>query len=152
MGSSARKLWQVLTVVGFVALLAGGCRNMGGFDELPDFESGPREIAGTSWLAVDIDGYGAGNAAQSTISFSNDDQLSGKGGCNSFLGPYEVNGARVKFGPFAMTKMMCEPAIAEQEDAFLLALAKAATMEVDGAFMYLRDSAGNPVLSLSWVE
>jgi heat shock protein HslJ len=143
---------RTTVVVGFVGLLAGGCESMSDFDDLPDFDSGPRAIAGTTWLADEIGGFGPGSATESTISFGNDQQIAGKGGCNTFLGPDELDGQRVTFGPFAMTRMMCGPTVAEQEDAFMLALANSATLEIDGDTMNLRDRDGNTVMSLSFVE
>lgn len=121
-------------------------------DELPDFESGPREFIGTTWRADTIGDLVALDTVQSTISFNKSDQLSGKAGCNTFLGPYKLNGPQVTFGPFAMTRMLCEPAAAEQEDAFLMALAMAKTMEVDGDVMWLRDETGGVLVQMSIVE
>ena len=121
-------------------------------DDLPDFESGPREIVGTTWKADTIGDVVALGDVQSTISFNKSDQLSGKAGCNTFLGPYRLNGPQVTFGPFAMTKMMCEPTAAEQEDAFLMALAMAKTMEVDGDIMWLRDETGGVLVQMSIIE
>ena len=121
-------------------------------DDLPAFESGPRDIIGTTWKADTIGDLVVLDTVQSTISFNKSDQLSGKAGCNTFLGPYRLNGGQVTFGPFAMTRMMCEPAAGEQEDAFLMALAMTKTMEVDGDIMWMRDGSGAALLQMSIVE
>jgi heat shock protein HslJ len=151
-GPSPWAMRRAMVVVGFVVPLVAGCGNFNPLDELPKFESGPRDITDTTWQAEEIAASAANNAVQSTISFNQSDQLSGKAGCNTFLGPYRLNGGRITFGPFAMTRMTCEPAATEQENAFMMALAKAATMEVAGDTRYLRDSAGVTVLRLSLVE
>jgi heat shock protein HslJ len=151
-GSSPWAMRRATVVVGFVVLLVAGCGDFDPLDELPKFESGPRDITGTTWQAEEIADNAANNAVQSTISFNQSDQLSGKAGCNTFLGPYRLNGGKVTFGPFAMTRMICEPSATEQENAFMMALAEAAAMEVSGDTMYLRDTAGVMVLRLSLVE
>ena len=141
--------------LGLIVLLAAACDKTtidNVLNDLPDFESGPRDIPGTTWKAEIIADVVVADTVQSTISFNNSDQLSGKAGCNTFLGPYRLNGQQITFGPFAMTRMMCEPTAAEQEDAFLMALAMTKTMEVDGDIMLLRDGTGSTLLQMSIME
>jgi heat shock protein HslJ len=145
----------VVSVVALTALAA--CAEIEEM-KFPDFVepdevvSEPGDVGGTNWRAVDISGYGSVVVAESSISFNESDQLSGKSGCNTFLGPYALTGNRVTFGPFAMTRMMCEPEVAKQEDAFLKALATASTMEVAGDFMTLRDRDGATVMTMALIE
>ena len=41
-----------------------------------------------------------------------DGQVSGKGGCNRYMGPYQRDGDRIALGPLASTMMACpEPAM-----------------------------------------
>jgi putative lipoprotein len=58
----------------------------------------------------------------------------------------------IRFSPMATTQMACEPAVADQELAFLNALGQAATVHVDEGIMYLDDAEGNNVMRLSQVE
>jgi heat shock protein HslJ len=154
LADKVRGSWLLAAIV---VLLVGGCQeiaDMGlpGLGDFSDHQSEPGDMSGTNWRAVDIAGYGRVAAAESSITFNKSDQLSGKTGCNTFLGPYRLEGDRVTFGPFAMTRMMCEPEIVPQEDAFLKALATAATMDVSGNAMTLRDGSGNVVMSMALIE
>lgn len=56
----------------------------------------------------------------------------GFSGCNSYGGPYKLEGSTLSFGPTASTKMFCEP-VQAQEDAYLKALAGVSSWQlVDG--------------------
>ncbi len=154
-GSHAGVTRLAVVILGVFALAVAACDKStvdNVLNDLPNFESGPREIVGTTWKADTIGELVALDTVQSSISFTKSDQLSGKAGCNTFLGPYRLNGRQVTFGPFAMTRMMCEPAAGEQEDAFLMALAMTKTMEVDGDIMWLRGETGGILVQMSIIE
>jgi len=144
-------------VLGLTLGLAGGCEQIADMD-LPNLDdiTGHQvqldELPDTNWRATEIAGFGHAGAAESIVSFNQDDQVSGKTGCNTYLGPYRLNGNQITFGPFAMTRMMCEPEVAPQEDAFLAALAKATTIELSRNVMTLRDASGTSLMTLVLVE
>jgi len=52
------------------------------------------------------------------------------------MGPAEVNGDKIKLGPPAGTKMMCDPGVSNQETAYLKALESTKRFEVkDGKLL-----------------
>lgn len=61
-------------------------------------------------------------------------QVSGKSGCNTFGGPFEVNGTDgISIGPLGTTLIGCvDPAISAQEQEYLAALGLAKTYRVTG--------------------
>jgi heat shock protein HslJ len=61
-------------------------------------------------------------------------QVTGKSGCNSFGGPFEVSGTDgISIGPFKTTLIGClDPAISAQEQEYLAALGLAKTYRVTG--------------------
>lgn len=69
-------------------------------------------------------------------------RIAGSGGCNRFIGGYELDGERLTFGHLATTRMAC-PQGMETEDAFLVALEKVRTWKILVQQLELYDAAGN---------
>ncbi len=65
----------------------------------------------------------------------------------------EVEGREaIRFSPMATTEMFCEPAVSDQEAAFLNTLGKAAYVRAKDGIMFLDDADGFPVMRLSMVD
>jgi heat shock protein HslJ len=87
----------------------------------------------------EVTSYDAGTAlvspvagASATAKFDGT-QISGTGGCNTFSGPYSVDGDAITVGPLASTLRACaDPAVEQQEQHYLQALALAKTFAVAG--------------------
>ena len=77
--------------------------------------------------------------AQSRLMFDPGDQgtsrLSGTAGCNRFSGNWKQDGATLKLGPMAATRMACPPPAMdiEQRVVALLEAANSVTYTADGA-------------------
>lgn len=112
-------------------------------------------LQGTSWSATGINSGGGmtGMHAGSkvTLDFSADGTLSGSAGCNNFTGRYEITGDQVKFpSAFASTRKMCaDPAVMQQEQAFLKALSSSTSAHFVNGKLELRDAHGVVQLSAS---
>lgn len=65
-----------------------------------------------------------------TADFS-DGRIWGSGGCNRFMGDYQIEGEQLNIGPLASTFMACESTIMDQETRYLKALQGAQRYEVD---------------------
>jgi heat shock protein HslJ len=90
-------------------------------------------LAGTQWQLAALDGAPAVEGSVVTLAFDEDGRAAGTGGCNSFGGPYEVNGSAITFGALASTMMACvDGGISEQEAAFFAALAAADRFAISG--------------------
>jgi len=48
--------------------------------------------------------------------------LAGGGGCNTFIGSYELSGEKFTAGPFSVTQMACDEPVMQVEQAFLAGL------------------------------
>ncbi len=105
-----------------------------------------------SWLAEDIEGRGVIDMLQSTITFEADGQVAGNAGCNRFFGQAEIDGDKLAFGPFGTTRKSCTPAVNDQEQRFLAALAKAAGYSFDKGLLFIADAKGKMLLRLSRME
>jgi len=82
-----------------------------------------------------------------TAIFDPSGALSGAAGCNNYHGSYKTDGNKIQIGELATTKMMCEQPVMEQEQAYLAALKKAATWDINGTTLQLR-SAEDALLAL----
>ena len=116
-----------------------------------------RALEGNLWSAdslLDIDGNTVSvfPGSKITAEFRNG-QLSGNSGCNSYSGTYEIDGQNIQINQnMAVTMMACFPQeIAEQERAYLTALANAATYAVTESQMQLFDADGNVLVTYSLV-
>ena len=114
----------------------------------------PTPLMETTWR---LTGYNNGkggfvsvlSGSEITGIFGDDDSLTGSAGCNTYTASYEVAGEIISIGPAGATRMMCaEPeGIKEQESAYLAALDSAATYEIRGSSLEVRDSEGTRMLS-----
>jgi heat shock protein HslJ len=83
------------------------------------------------------------------LEFAEDDRVSGNASCNRFTGGYTLSGAQLTFSQAASTRMMCPPALMEQEGRFLRSLEKVAAVKFENGRLALLDSDGNLVFRAS---
>ena len=77
--------------------------------------------------------------AEVTAVFGTDGRLSGSAGCNTYSAPYTVDGNKIKIGLAISTMMMCAQPIMEQEQQYLAAIQQAATYNIQGTRLELRE-------------
>lgn len=58
-----------------------------------------------------------------TVTLGSDGRAYGSAGCNHWFAPYRLEGTALTFGTPGSTRKLCAPALMEQEQRFLLALA-----------------------------
>jgi len=93
-------------------------------------------LTGTQWTLEEIGGKPVIEHSKASLAFLEAGRVSGNGSCNRFMGPAEVNGDKIKLGPPAGTKMMCDPGASNQETAYLKALESTERFEVkDGKLL-----------------
>lgn len=115
-------------------LLLVACGPFGGSSE--------EELAGQVWTLTDLMGQPPLPVTTITAEFGADGRVSGSSGCNNYSGPYEVDGNKLSFGqPMASTLMACEPAVMQQEAAYMTVLESVAGYEIkdDSLTMYDAD-------------
>jgi hypothetical protein len=105
--------------------------------------SGEYTLEGTTWL---LDKTIPGS--EITALFDNG-QVSGSAGCNTYQGTYRTTKAAgrntLEFGPLAVTMMMCDEPLMEQERLYLAALESATEYVVEG-FALSIDYTGGTLL------
>lgn len=82
------------------------------------------------------------------IDFSEDGELTGNVGCNSFGGDYKVEGDQLTFGSIISTLMACEEPIAAQEAAVLKTFTDSATYDLEGDTVTITSADGTTSIVL----
>lgn len=101
-------------------------------------EEATMELAGSAWtlisFEIDTGVIPTVMNAPATLTFSTAgeqaNRISGSGGCNRYTGSYTLADNRLRIGPLASTRMMCDPVRMEQEDRFFQALSTAERCEI----------------------
>lgn len=104
--------------------------------------SGAGRLEGPTWLAEDIQGGGVIDNAQSKIAFAAGGKVTGSGGCNRLFGSATIAGDALSFGGIGTTRMACAPALMDQEQKFLAALAATRTFRFEGPYLKFYDAGG----------
>lgn len=117
------------------------------------FELEPKpSLAGVKW---EVTGYNNGRQAvvgpqlgtHLTVAFK-DGKVSGSSGCNSFHGPFKVDGNALSIGPLATTRKWCsKEGVMEQEREFIAALQTATTWAIDRGMLDVHRKDGERVLT-----
>lgn len=99
-------------------------------------------ITGIDWQATAIDTLDDLAGAIPTLTLGADGMAGGNTGCNSYGGPYTVDGDGLAFGQMVMTFKMCADSAMRVERAFLDALSAVASFRSEGDELVLLDAAG----------
>jgi len=79
-------------------------------------------LAGVTWQVEDIGGRGIPDNAAAMLTFLPLGRVTGRTGCNSLSGSAELSAEGLHFGPVALTRMACPPALTRMEADVLTAL------------------------------
>jgi heat shock protein HslJ len=132
-------------------------------DTLTMFDSAGKSILVYSAAAAnplegswDVTGYNNGKqavtspvAGSTLTAIFTADQVSGSAGCNTYSGPYTLNGTTLKIGPLASTMKACaDQAVNDQEQQFLAALQASTTYDQTGNILTLKAAGGENQVTL----
>jgi heat shock protein HslJ len=117
-----------------------------------DAVDGAKAIVG-SWT---VTSYYSGDAITSvaqgseiTAEFSEDGQISGNATCNTYNGPYVIDGTSMKIGPLISTKMACaSDELSKQEADYLAALDLTRSYSITGDRLDLLREGGTIAATL----
>lgn len=97
----------------------------------PRSEGGPpRDLTVREWVVQSVDGRGVIDNSRSTLTFDSKGQIAGRAGCNRFTGVYQLQGSRLEVKGVATTRMICVPALMEQEARFLALLGQVVSFQL----------------------
>ncbi|MDT0575612.1 META domain-containing protein [Croceicoccus sp. F390] len=83
------------------------------------------------WVVEDIDGRGIIDSSRATLLFAPDGTLSGRATCNHMTAIWRAGDGRVMVEPPALTRMVCAPALMNQEHRFLQSLVQVRRYAID---------------------
>lgn len=101
-----------------------------------------------TWRAEDIGGSGVLDNLASTVAISVSGLVSGSGGCNRLTSSAKVDGDAIAIAPVSSTRMLCPPAVMDQEKKFLDALVNARAYKIEGSFLRLFGEDGSELMRL----
>jgi putative lipoprotein len=104
--------------------------------------AGDNGVVGQEWLAEDIGGRGVVDNVRTAIMIDAGGDVAGSGGCNRLRGVAQTDGSSLTFGTMATTRMMCPPAVMDQEGKFLRALDLTREFRLDGPYLKFLDRDG----------
>jgi copper homeostasis protein (lipoprotein) len=111
----------------------------------------PLRLESGEWRLVDLQGKPINSQdlpQGATLKFdAAQKRVSGSGGCNRLMGPYQVTGAKLHFGPIAATMMACQHGM-DTEAAFFHALEGVASYKIDGDTLSLLGPSGATLAKL----
>ena len=102
-----------------------------------------------AWTVEAIGGAALAGEKHADITFTADHRAHGTTGCNRFMGGFTLDGAALRFGPVAGTRMACEAPLMDQEQRFHAALEAVHGWRMDGATLLLTDAGGVAVLRMT---
>jgi len=91
------------------------------------------------WQLASIDGVLVPEGVVATVLFTpagtpmnrgEENSITGGGGCNSFIGSYELAGETFTTGPFSVTQMACDEPVMQVEQSFLAGLENAQNYQI----------------------
>jgi len=90
-------------------------------------------LTGKVWALTELMGKAPLAGTGISAEFTADGTVAGSAGCNRYSGTYTVSGGNITFSTqLAMTMMMCEQPVMDQESAYMQALGEARTFAVKG--------------------
>ncbi len=122
------------------------------FVQAPEVPQAP--LTGTEWT---LESYSSSEDAVSSViagttitaTFSDDGNVTGNAGCNSYRAGYMIDGATITIEPPISTKMYCnEPeGVMNQESTYLNLLSSVSSYRVEGNRLSLANEAGTDLLT-----
>ncbi|MCL4261924.1 MAG: META domain-containing protein [Anaerolineae bacterium] len=107
-------------------------------------------LANTSWALTAMNVTGVLVPGTSvTAFFGSGNALSGFGGCNNYNASYFVTGNSLSIGSITNSLVTCGAEIDQQESLYLSLLRAAATFEIQGATLIVRNAGGQEILRFS---
>ncbi len=103
---------------------------------------GSESLGGTAWSVDELADTSVPDGVAAQLIFVDDASVSVVTGCNSFFGPYEVDGDAITIGPLGGTLMACPEPLMSFEASYTAALQAATGYQVDGDVLTLRDADG----------
>ncbi|MEP7066576.1 MAG: META domain-containing protein [Gemmatimonadota bacterium] len=111
----------------------------------PTAASGSGDVAGSSWVLVDLQGAAVVADTRVTLDFSAPGRVTGPGSCNRFFATVDMSGSSIRFGAVGATRMACGTAVSLQEVKYFEALESANRVTIEGSTLSIYGGAPRPL-------
>ena len=112
-------------------------------------------LGGTEWMLAELDGapveLGEDEAVPHLVLDLEEAHVAGSTGCNRLAGSFALSEDELRFGPLVTTRMACAEHVMQLETAFLAALARVTSYELDGSSLTLLEGE-NASVKLSFIN
>jgi len=115
----------------------------------------PASLTGATWVATSLNNgrqavVSIADGGVVTATFTEDGQLNGSAGCNSYMTGYTLDGQAIAIEPPASTRKLCpDEAVMAQEAAYFSLLPSAASWRISGTTLELRAADGALIASFA---
>lgn len=104
----------------------------------------PVELLHGEWQIEEIDGKAVLTGTHPTLTLNEKNRVSGNASCNRLAGSYQLTGEALSIPQPALTRMLCEQKVMEQEAAFVRTLGSVSGFGIDAARRLVLTSGGRP--------
>lgn len=138
------RIFSIFLLIAIGAVFVGCTPKADSSNTKPD-----SQILTGAWQVEDIDQGGVIDFAMVYFQIENGNRIIGSTGCNRFFGEVTASNGRFAASQVASTLRACPPAIAKQEQRFLIALNEAVRYEIkENTWLILYDATDKPRLKL----
>jgi heat shock protein HslJ len=140
------KRWIAIGLFGLSASVLAACGSSGDDVDAEAAPDGP-SLEGTNWILSDATDLGVSLDDVTVSARFEEGTVAGTSGCNSYTGPYELDGENLTIGPeVASTQMACGEPQSAVEQAYLAALADVASFAIADDQLTLNNGDGDALL------
>jgi putative lipoprotein len=111
----------------------------------PTTSSGRGDLAGSSWVLLDLNGDGVVTDTHVTLDFDGKGRATGNGSCNRYFATVEISGSSIRFGAVGATRMACATAVSLQEVKYFEALESANRFVLEDGALSIYGGASRPL-------
>jgi heat shock protein HslJ len=104
----------------------------------------PAELLRGEWRIEQIDGKAVLAGTQPTLTLDAQNRVSGNASCNRLVGSYQLTGESLSILQPALTRMLCDQQVTEQEVAFVRALESVGRFDIDAGGRLILIGNGQP--------
>ena len=112
-------------------------------------------LGGNEWMLAELDGapveLGENESVPHLVLDLEESHVTGSTGCNRLAGSFALSADGLRFGPLATTRTACAEHAMQLETAFLAALVRITSYELDGSSLTLLEGE-NAIVKLSFVH
>ncbi|WP_049721619.1 META domain-containing protein [Gilvimarinus polysaccharolyticus] len=143
--------WSLFGVIAATGLMAG-CA-LSGATSSAGAPAAPAPAIVGDWQVEYIEGRGVIDYSPARLLFTDNGKINGNASCNRFFGDYQLADEQLTIkAPLGTTRMLCIPALNDQEARLLAALPGVHNIRIQHGILTLTNDAGEEVLRAAKID